>query len=427
MAHNPHMKPYIYLSILCATPFLMAAPPQADEQDGKAHNVLPALKVLPAGSILKNVRIPRYNKDYSPASILVAKQLKIINDHQILGKHVDITLFDDTGVTKFKTHLTSLNYDQAKGLLKSSENLTFSGSLFLAASQGLVLDWDNQRGFLLGKNQTIIYLKESHSMKKKSSNHPSPAKKTIAVAAAAAIASSPTFLSAQELAQLDRLAQPSTAQIRKITQDVSSAIAKTEVTNKKITQAVNNLAATVGEIPPVAPDQPALAELKPDPNKPSLSIKSEGLMFFNANKGIMVFSKNVNVKHPKFTLSCKGELKLILEEKASAKKLKPEDKAKLKPGARFGDLSKIIAINDVIINAKDNKGNPITARSGTLTYDHKTESFILRGLHSRITTADGQMKIVKPNGWIKINKLWQLSGEGVLFDVNLNTINKNNR
>lgn len=387
---------------------------RADESIKKTKQRMPALELLPAGSILKKISIPRYNKDYTPSSLLTADQLEVISKEEIQGTHVGISLYDAKGNIKTCSVLNSVNYNQATGLLTSKENLTFSGGTFTASSQGLTLDWENQRGFLLGKNQTLIYIKQSIIMK---NSNPQPlkasskAKSLATTAAVAVIASSPSFLSAQDLAQIDQVSKPSTELLIQQLDQTKASLAATVAAEAKIATIRKELTEKLGAVPSIDITQPVPLELLPTKGKQFIRITSDQLLF-DAKKGIFVYYGNVRITHPKYTFSCDGELKIILSEAATSKKLKPEERAKLKPNDLFDDVSQVIATKNVIVQGKDNKGRPVNAVTQNLTFTKTTGDIILKGKGSRITTADGQLKVVTNNGYLKLDQNFNASGQG---------------
>ncbi len=387
---------------------------KADESIKKTKQRMPALELLPAGSILKKISIPRYNKDYTPSSLLTADQLEVISKEEIQGTHVGISLYDAKGNIKTCSVLNSVNYNQATGLLTSKENLTFSGGTFTASSQGLTLDWENQRGFLLGKNQTLIYIKQSILMK---NSNPQPlkasskAKSLATTAAVAVIASSPSFLSAQDLAQIDEISKPSTELLIQQLDQTKASLDATVAAEAKIATIRKELTEKLGAVPSIDITQPVPLELLPAKGKQFIRITSDQLLF-DAKKGIFVYYGNVRITHPKYTFSCDGELKIILSEAATSKKLKPEERAKLKPNDLFDDVSQVIATKNVIVQGKDNKGRPVNAVTQNLTFTKTTGDIILKGKGSRITTADGQLKVVTNNGYLKLDQNFNASGQG---------------
>jgi hypothetical protein len=406
---------------------------RADESINKTKNRMPALELLPVGSILKKVSIPRYNKDYTPSSLLTADQFEVISAEEIKGTTVGISFYDTEGKIKTRSTLHSVNFNQNTGLLTSKENLTFSGETFITSSQGVILDWENQRGFLLGKNNTIIYLKELKSMKKpntqsiktstKSENKTKSPSRVKAAAAATLIASSPMFLSAQDLTQIDEISKPSTELFIQQLNDTKAAMKATAEAEAKIASIRKKLTKKLGKVPQIDAAQPAPPELVPVKGMEFIRIISDRL-FFDAKKGIFVYSGNVHVTHPKYSFTCDGELKIILSESAKAKNLKPEERAKLKANDLFDDVKQIIATENVIIRGKDNQGRPVSAVTPNLSFTKATGNIILKGKGSRITTADGQLKSLSNNGYLKLDQQLNASGEGAIetsFSVPENT------
>ena len=408
---------------------------KADESIKKTKNRMPALELLPAGSILKKISIPRYNKDYTPSSLLTADQLEVISDEEIKGTNVGISLYDRKGDIKTRSVLSSVNFNQTTGLLTSKENLTFSGETFTASSQGVILDWKNQRGFLLGKNQTIIYIKVPKLMKKtnqqpeQTSSKPKTKTKNLSAAAAVAvIASSPSFLSAQDLAQIDKLSQPSTELFIQQLDETKAALTATAEAEAKIAAIRKDLTERLAAVPKIDAAQPVPPELVPVKDKDFIRITSDRL-FFDAKKGIFVYSGNVRITHPKYSFTCDGELKIILSEAATNKKLKPEERAKLKANDLFDDVSQIIATKNVIVRGKDNKGTPVSAVTQNLSFNKASGMIVLKGKGSRITTAEGQLKVVTNNGYLKLDQDFNASGQGTDTGINVpkNTIKPKNK
>lgn len=392
----------------------------------KKKQQIPALELLPTGSILKKISIPRYNPDYTPSSLLTAEQFEVISEEEIKGTKVGIALYDEKGNIRTRSMLNQVNYNQHTGFLTSKENLTFSGKSFSTSSQGVIIDWKNQRGFLLGKNQTIIYIKKQISMnnsnKQPVKKHSPTEKKTtmlngVKAAAATAIITS-TPLTAQESDHIDQLAQPSTALIIKDLDQTKAAIIATAEAEKKIANIRKELNQQLGKIPTIDDTQPAPPQLAPIKGREYISIKSDKLLF-DAKKGIFVYHGNIRIKHPKYSFTCDGELKIILNQSAKAKKLNQKDRAKLKANELFDDVSRIIATKNVIIRGKDNKGRPVSAVTQTLSFNKTTGNIILKGKGSRITTPDAQLKVVTNTGYLKLDQNLNASGQGTHTDFNL--------
>lgn len=395
---------YLLLSGLLIHSSFTANAQETEEKE--AHNVLPALKVLPAGSILKDVRIPRYTAELLPASFLKAKKLTIISNKEVEGVNVDVTLFDDSGKPKLTSHLNQLLYNQSDGTIVSRQDLVFQSDTFTIKSKGLVTDWDTQQGFLLGKTETIIYLKDSLSMK--SSPKKSLLNKTAAVAFAASAITYPDKLSAQDIAELDTISKPSSAMVQEIDTKNRAQIAAFDTLADSLSKLKQDALPLLLLLPPAVEKVEQKEEQKEAKPEDALNllnaikITSEGTPFFDAKKGILIHEKNFSATSDRFKFETKGEVKLLAEEKPDVKKLTPEAKKKLKFDERYH--VRAIASDTVRIRMKDKDDNPVRIDTDNFIYDHNARTIIIRGIGSVfIYKAKGiQLQIVKKDGYIKV-------------------------
>lgn len=419
----------------------------------KSPSTLPAMKVLPVGSSLHDLRIPRFNKDYETTSVLVAKQMDILAAHKVKGTNVDITIYKDNK-PQATTHLDTVFYQDDSGIIHSLENLTISGDSFDIAAQGLILQWENRTGFLLGKTQTLFYSSSDKKMispvskplNKKSL--PAVKHKLKPKALAIAVVTFPTLLSAEELTDIDSLAASSTPQIQQVDLKARKDIKKMEHVADSITQTKNalhsQLVTSIGVEPTPAT---AAVALIPKPEKVPITVNCEKGMYFDAGTGTIVYQKDIMVTHPKYKLTCSDELKIVLKEKPEPPKLdKPAKPDKPQPSkvktakvkssdtvipntknlARFSGLSKAIATGNVVIKSKDKDGKLIITNSETATYDGETGIMILRGGRPTVQQGDTIARVLSDTGYIKIlpNMSVRIEGRHEI-KANLNELQNN--
>lgn len=399
-------------------------------------NILPALKVLPAGSVLNNVSIPRYTTDYKPASLFTAKTLKIINEQQIVGEQATICLFQPDGKQQTKLDFDHIQFDQLSGVLFSKDNLHFATEQFEIAAQGLILHWKTKSGFLLGKNETIIYTETLRNSTMKATRSATTALPRHIIRSGAALllssaisAQTPELDNAIEQAKAAHQAVAKTKKANDKTLDDATrsaqaaldtdaqVIAKARARNQELDKEKAVLAKTTALdklLPQVTQEE--LREITPKQGKEHVSISSEGPMLFDANKGILIFSKNVVLRHPKYYFTCSGDVYVQLKKSPSKK-----DKS-ANPMGDLRDIKSITARKNVIVKAKDSKGKPVIAVTHYLNYDHTTGNILLNGAGSRITTASGQIKIVKKDGYIKIDRDFNVTAAGQSTNVNVDSI-----
>lgn len=163
-------------------------------------------------------------------------------------------------------------------------------------------------------------------------------------------------------------------------------------------------------------------------------ISADDGMFFDAEKGLLVYLKNVRLTGPDFDLSGANELKVFLGKKEPKKKepakegapapesVKEEEKKPEKKDASpgilgaaggFGDPEKIIATGAVKITQKSVDGKPpVVASAAVLTYNAKTGEIVLNGGYPWIQQGATFMRAKEPNAYFRIQKDGSFVTEG---------------
>lgn len=127
----------------------------------KVERQFPAIELLPAGTVLKNVRLPRY-KNYQLSGLLLADQMTVISPNELSGDKVLLRLMRAQGLE------ATLKFGQARYLfsqatLHASQGVQMNDVNFSASGSRMVLNLDKQQGFLVGPVRTSIVFPDKRS------------------------------------------------------------------------------------------------------------------------------------------------------------------------------------------------------------------------------------------------------------------------
>lgn len=143
---------------------LAKSPPDSREQgDKKTKSSFSILEQLHKDTILRRVRLPRYDKDFTPLSLLTADTMKVINGETIDAEHVSMELYNPDGSIKARTKMHHATYNENDGILEAKEAIYIDGPAFQTSGSGLFYEMNTGRGFLVGPGSTLFQIKQSGS------------------------------------------------------------------------------------------------------------------------------------------------------------------------------------------------------------------------------------------------------------------------
>lgn len=386
---------------------------------------IPSFDLLPNGSILRRVQLPRYRKDNTLQYVIKVNQLTVVSDQEIDGRDVDIKLYNEQGRVESTSTIKFANLNKQTELIRSVENFHFEHPKISIDSAGVLFSLPNRRGILFGPVKT-----EFKKIKSLVNLTPKPKTLIPAMALSASIALTPSALLAEpapasneEIANLEDKAKPSaTLDFEESTDTIvkrskKEALAADEALNKFLAKnQLNKKAQPTNNAPPTdiekKEDQPVQAT---PPATEKTKIQSiitatcDGGMFFDAEKGLFVYRDNIKLSDASFSLTCSDELKIFLTPKKSTKKKKAEGEIS---APAFGDMKEAIATGNIEIRIKDTKKNgpDIIATAEEAIFDRKTESFILRKGFPFVKQGNNSVRALKEGLSIRITQ------EGIAMD-----------
>lgn len=392
---------------------------------------LPAFGLLPDGSELKHVILPRYDENRRLVSVVSAEAMTLVSAGEIAGKTVSVLFYNSDQTQRGRVDLAKAVLNQQKGLLTTKEPVHMRSDRMSIRGTGLYYAIEFGKGFMLGPVTTTIQAPPTETtMHAPKSPLRATALLGVSLLTQSLVAAPPKPLTAAETAaiQADAASKASaaaaalTAARASLKTDVTDAAAASQAAASFLTQA--DLPAVATDAVP-APAKPL--EIQTGPN--DTLIHCEGGMYYDADEGVMVYLKNVTVKDPRFNLSGANELKIFFGKKPAKvakdeSKESPEDTVKPaappsvppdkapgkakpgtkgSPGAGFGDVERIVATGAVLIEQKAEAGkDPIHASGAVFTYNVKADEIILSGGYPWYTQGTTFMRAREPNLTIRM-------------------------
>lgn len=120
---------------------------------------LPAVSLLPAGSILKKVLIPRYDKAKKLTAVLRSEEMTVVDSQTVEGKFVRLEFYHPDRSQRGRIDLEMARFDQKKGILESKKPVDIVSTDFTAHGNGLTYAQKQSQGFLIGPVQTRFFAK----------------------------------------------------------------------------------------------------------------------------------------------------------------------------------------------------------------------------------------------------------------------------
>jgi hypothetical protein len=373
-------------SILPALLLLLPALYAADEETPAKKKKMSALSLLPDGSELQGITLPRYDENHRLVGVLKAKAMTLVNDQTIAGETIAIEFYNPDRSLRGRMDLTKAMFNQSKRTLEAMEPITIQSDQINVKGAGLVYDFEQGEGFLLGPATTSIRKKTSPTAMK--SSH-SPLRTGAIIGAALisqplAATAQPAVSQTETATKAPEHAAASQAARQNLVRDLEASSAANAAAKAFLER--TNLSTADPAQPVPEPPQAKPLDLKPGPDDTLISC--DGGMYFDPDEGVFVYMKNVRVTDPGFTMTGANELKIFLEkipaeeiekrkqERAAKKKAAGSDEKTDPPKKekeeeagfrdKFGEVEKIIATGAIVIDAKPKQGEPPIKASGAI-------------------------------------------------------------
>ncbi|MFT4175368.1 MAG: hypothetical protein QM627_01820 [Luteolibacter sp.] len=375
------------------------------------------MSLLPAGSVLDDVMLPRYDKDLLLSEVISSKRMVIRAPGVIFGEPVTIDFFGENQSPNGRIEFQTALFTQETGIVRSEDPVVIKTLRFTAQGTGLYYDSREMKGFLPGPASSRLYHPADPDT---SMNVPKPLRATALVGAslipfltAAPTPDAPSAETAPAVAETASKAAEVQVEAQKtrdlLRADLARSSAATEQATAFLDQA-DMLAKQAAESPPAPAPKPL--DITSGPN--DTVVNCEGGIYYDSNNGVLLYLRNVVVKDPRFDLSGADELKIFFSKKPeSAEKSKKADEEKSGPG-NFGEAEKLIATGAVRVLKKSEKPGeePIEASGAILTYNIKTGDITITGGYPWVKQGSRYSRATRPNETLRLYRSGDFVTEG---------------
>jgi lipopolysaccharide export system protein LptA len=385
----------------------------AEEAPAAPRKKIPAVSLLPNGSKLHGVMLPRYDDEQRLSAVLKADVMTLVSDQVIAGDHVTLAFYNTDQSPRARVVMDNAMLDQATGLLEAGGGVKLRGDRIEADGTGLIYQMDKAKGFLAGPVETRIRANTETTMNR---SHTRPAVALVGAAMlTVASAERPAALTEAEKSAIAADAKPAAPAHAKAVEAARASLRAELAAAAEATQAAAAFLEEAG-VAANGADEPAIpppAEpLKVEPGPEDTVVKCDGGMYFDADAGLFVYLKNVRVNDPRFELSGANELKIFLTKKPESPDKKEEKKSAF--GSGFGDVDRIVATGAVrILHKKPEPGKaPVEASGAIFTYHPESGEIVLTGGFPWVKQGTTFMRAKEPQLSLRIWKSGSFITEG---------------
>lgn len=107
------------------------------------------------GSMLKEVRIPVFNKKLERVALLQSGFLKVLTRRDLMGENIALRYFQDDSVL-IRMRMGSADFSLTTGILRSHKVITLQGGKIRGQGAGGVFHLESRSGFIRGPVSTLL-------------------------------------------------------------------------------------------------------------------------------------------------------------------------------------------------------------------------------------------------------------------------------
>jgi len=381
--------------------------PAQEEPEGKNpelpyQKLGPIMDNLPAGSMLKEVRIPVFNKKLERMALLQSDFLKVLTKRDLRAENIALRYFQDDSVL-IRMRMGSANFSLNTGILRAHKVITLRGGKIRGQGAGGIFHLESRSGFLRGPVSTLLAASDNPKGNPPASGkNDHPPENPLSPAGLSELATAftgPEGLTGTERRKIDTLLQSRTRSVLANRAPTRNFMTQSRQSSGKADADLRSFSHTI-QIPeskllsPVSQGNP----VTPPPVKATrgeVLITAEGGMFLNPERGHISYLRNIEVTESRFTLTCAGHLKVFFPPQDLSKAIRNSDtssrdntlpvggesREKEKTFSELVDPYLFVISGGVRVALKDPSGrNPPSIATGeTAVVNRRTGDIVLQG------------------------------------------------
>lgn len=347
--------------------------------------------MLPDGSELFRVIVPRYDDRRQLVGVMKAGTIRLVDSENAEAEHCSIEFDFKNNRPHGRIELENLRYHQPTGMIRAEEAIHLRSDRLHADGSGLQYDIHEGEGFLRGPARTWIPAAQPTVM-----TPPRPRiSRTASLFGAATVFTIATANSEPEAGK-SRAVETFTAGAVASREELASALADSNAANEKVAAFLEKTdGIDLSEVPGKAP---AAKPLEIEPRPEDLVIRCDGGMYFNPDEGVFVYLGNVRVKDPRFELTGANELKIFLEKTDEGGKSTGRNQ-----DLEFGEISRVTATGSLVFAQAPGGGRePIRASGASFSYRIQTDQVVLSGGYPWVVQGGIALRAKEPDLSLRI-------------------------
>ncbi len=378
-----------------------------DQEEEKKQNSDARFRI-PAGAVLTDVPITRFNKDGRKVSVLWAREMTVESDELVSASDLKIWTFDKDEEIRSLTTIPEGEYHIQDEQIEATGDLLLRAlnDDYLASGRGGIFSLKTGQALLLGPATTIF--RDISKSNKRVSMKLTPTLQTLPTFLATMnllVAAPPPFLTEEQLQKVDAIIDKPTEVPEPDLQaladferavaprfipdvDVKTAFATADQLNAGLESRLAAYLTKIGKsellLQTTAP-VPAKVTSKIDPlaeafnpTKEHVRIRSNKGIYFDGESYELVYLGDIELEGKGVIMTCNKDLKVIFdppppEEKKAKEKEKESKKLKV-----VGEMKQVTASGNLRLKG-EHKGETFYLGGDRALYEHKTGTITIRG------------------------------------------------